>query len=75
MTAQQTNGASQSDRLERLRHSAAHIMAEAVSLLFPPVQLGIGPSIDGGFYIGNSHYGWSQPGAASGSLSARVDRS
>lgn len=50
MTAQQTNGAAQSDRLEQLRHSAAHIMAEAVSLLFPPVQLGIGPAIDDGFY-------------------------
>ena len=58
MTAQQTNGASQSDRLERLRHSAAHIMAEAVSLLFPPVQLGIGPSIDGGFYY---DFGLSRP--------------
>jgi len=58
LTAQQTNGASQSDRLEQLRHSAAHIMAEAVSLLFPPVQLGIGPPIDGGFYY---DFGLSRP--------------
>lgn len=58
MTAQQTNGAAQSDRLEQLRHSAAHIMAEAVSILFPPVQLGIGPPIDGGFYY---DFGLSRP--------------
>jgi len=58
LTARQTNDATQSDRLEWLRHSAAHIMAEAVSLLFPPVQLGIGPPIDGGFYY---DFGLSRP--------------
>ena len=50
MTAQQANSSADTDRLERLRHSAAHIMAEAVSLLFPEVELGIGPSIADGFY-------------------------
>ncbi len=50
MTAHQTNSSADTDRLERLRHSAAHIMAEAVSLLFPEVKLGIGPPIADGFY-------------------------
>jgi threonyl-tRNA synthetase len=36
--------------LERMRHSAAHVMAEAVLELFPETQLGIGPPIDDGFY-------------------------
>jgi len=38
------------ERLERLRHSAAHIMAEAVTEMFPDAKLGIGPPIDTGFY-------------------------
>ncbi len=38
------------DRLERYRHSAAHIMAEAVTEVFPEARLGIGPPIDNGFY-------------------------
>ena len=41
---------SQGDRLERLRHSAAHIMAEAVLSMFPDAKLGIGPPIETGFY-------------------------
>jgi threonyl-tRNA synthetase len=36
--------------LETLRHSASHVMAQAVLALFPGVKLGIGPSIDNGFY-------------------------
>ncbi len=36
--------------LDAMRHSAAHVMAEAVVGLFPDAQLGIGPSIDDGFY-------------------------
>ena len=36
--------------LDAMRHSAAHVMAEAVVALFPDAQLGIGPSIDDGFY-------------------------
>lgn len=31
-------------------HSSAHIMAEALEALYPGVKLGIGPSIDNGFY-------------------------
>jgi len=36
--------------LEILRHSTAHIMAQAVCRLFPDVKLGIGPTIENGFY-------------------------
>ncbi len=35
---------------EKIRHSAAHILAAAVKELFPKVKLGIGPAIDEGFY-------------------------
>ncbi|MEX2245820.1 MAG: threonine--tRNA ligase [Dehalococcoidia bacterium] len=38
------------DRLYRMRHSAAHIMAEAVLELFPEAKFAIGPPIDTGFY-------------------------
>ena len=31
-------------------HSSAHIMAEALEVLYPGVKLGIGPAIDNGFY-------------------------
>src|SRR3990170_5649502 len=41
---------SKEERLDRLRHSAAHIMAEAVVEMFPDAKLGIGPPIDTGFY-------------------------
>jgi threonyl-tRNA synthetase len=36
--------------LGAMRHSAAHVMAEAVVALFPDAQLGIGPAIEDGFY-------------------------
>ena len=36
--------------LDVLRHSAAHLMAQAVKRLFPSVQVTIGPTIAGGFY-------------------------
>ena len=39
-----------SDPLGRMRHSAAHVMADAVMRLFPGVKLGIGPAITDGFY-------------------------
>jgi threonyl-tRNA synthetase len=38
------------EQLERMRHSAAHIMAEAVQYLFPEAKFGIGPTIENGFY-------------------------
>lgn len=37
-------------RLRPLRHSASHIMAQAVLELFPEAKLGIGPAIEDGFY-------------------------
>ncbi|MFI6505506.1 threonine--tRNA ligase [Nonomuraea typhae] len=33
-----------------VRHSAAHVMAQAVQELFPEAKLGIGPPVDNGFY-------------------------
>jgi threonyl-tRNA synthetase len=36
--------------LARMRHSAAHVMAEAVLELFPDARLAIGPAIESGFY-------------------------
>ena len=33
-----------------LRHSAAHVMAQAVQELYPQAKLGIGPPIENGFY-------------------------
>lgn len=38
------------EALDILRHSTAHIMAEAVLELFPDAQFGIGPAIEDGFY-------------------------
>jgi threonyl-tRNA synthetase len=38
------------DQLERMRHSASHVMAEAVQYLFPGAKFGIGPTIENGFY-------------------------
>jgi len=42
--------AEQQDYRDRLRHSAAHVLAEAVTKLFPEAQLTIGPPIEDGFY-------------------------
>ncbi|MCX6711437.1 MAG: threonine--tRNA ligase, partial [Candidatus Woesearchaeota archaeon] len=36
--------------ISTLRHSASHVMAQAVKMLFPKVKFGIGPAIDDGFY-------------------------
>ncbi len=38
------------EALDIVRHSTAHVMAEAVKDLFPLTKFGIGPSIDDGFY-------------------------
>ena len=34
----------------RLRHSAAHVMADAVLKIFPEAKMGIGPPTQDGFY-------------------------
>jgi threonyl-tRNA synthetase len=36
--------------IQRMRHSAAHVMAEAVQELFPDAKFAIGPAIEDGFY-------------------------
>ncbi|MBL3807678.1 MULTISPECIES: threonine--tRNA ligase [Streptomyces] len=41
---------SSEDGLNILRHSTAHVMAQAVQELFPEAKLGIGPPVKGGFY-------------------------
>ncbi|MFA7007600.1 MAG: threonine--tRNA ligase [Elusimicrobiales bacterium] len=38
------------DPVETMRHSLAHVMAQAVTELFPGVKLAIGPAIENGFY-------------------------
>jgi threonyl-tRNA synthetase len=38
------------DALAVLRHSSAHLLAEAVTQLYPGVKLAIGPPIENGFY-------------------------
>ncbi|GAA5153069.1 threonine--tRNA ligase [Nocardioides marinquilinus] len=38
------------DGRDILRHSAAHVMAQAVQDLFPDARLGIGPPVENGFY-------------------------
>jgi threonyl-tRNA synthetase len=38
------------DALEIVRHSSAHLLAQAVKQLFPEVQVTIGPVIENGFY-------------------------
>jgi len=43
-------GRYEESELYRLRHTAAHVMAQAVLELYPGAKLGIGPPIDDGFY-------------------------
>ena len=38
------------DRLDRIRHSLAHLLAAAVLKEFPDAKLGIGPTVENGFY-------------------------
>lgn len=38
------------DRLYRIRHTTAHVMAEAVLQMFPDAKIAIGPPIENGFY-------------------------
>ena len=42
--------ANDAEGLSTIRHTASHVLAEAVKNLFPQVKLAIGPSIDTGFY-------------------------
>ena len=38
------------EHLQTVRHSLAHVMAEAISHLFPGAEFAIGPAIENGFY-------------------------
>lgn len=38
------------DALQIMRHSTAHLMAQAITRLYPNVKFGVGPAIDSGFY-------------------------
>lgn len=40
----------QKDQLHAMRHSLAHIMATAVTTLWPEAKLGVGPVVENGFY-------------------------
>ncbi|GHU12325.1 threonine--tRNA ligase [Spirochaetia bacterium] len=39
-----------SEKLELIRHSVSHVMAQAVTRLFPGTKVAIGPAIENGFY-------------------------
>ncbi|MBC7397788.1 MAG: threonine--tRNA ligase [Bdellovibrionales bacterium] len=41
---------SELNELETIRHSCAHIMAHAISRLWPEAKFGIGPTVEDGFY-------------------------
>ena len=41
---------SENEKLQVIRHSCAHVMAEAVKHIFPGTKIAIGPAIDNGFY-------------------------
>ena len=40
----------QKEHLDKLRHSASHVLAAAVLRLYPGTHLGVGPAIEDGFY-------------------------
>ena len=40
----------ENEKLQIIRHSCAHVMAEAILHLYPGTKIAIGPSIDNGFY-------------------------
>lgn len=42
--------AKSSEALELLRHSAAHVLAQALEDLYPGIEFGVGPAIENGFY-------------------------
>jgi len=54
--------------LDVIRHSAAHLMAQAVKRLWPETQITIGPVIENGFY-----YDFSRPGGFGAEDLARIE--
>jgi threonyl-tRNA synthetase len=61
-------GATEADGLHVLRHSAAHVMAQAVCDLWPGTRYAIGPAIEDGFY-----YDLELPGPITESDLARIE--
>ena len=47
---QQTAGSDLSELRKRIRHSAAHVMADVVTRMYPETRLAIGPPTEDGFY-------------------------
>jgi threonyl-tRNA synthetase len=45
-----SNGQSQGEQLYKIRHSAAHVMAQAVLEIYPQAKIAIGPPVENGFY-------------------------
>lgn len=52
--------ANDEEGLSAIRHTASHVLAEAVKNLFPDAKLAIGPSIDTGFYYDFDHEAFSR---------------
>jgi threonyl-tRNA synthetase len=48
--ANKSNESMADEKLHKLRHSTAHVMAQAVLDLFPTAKFAIGPAIENGFY-------------------------
>jgi threonyl-tRNA synthetase len=38
------------EKLDRMRHSAAHLMAAAIQSIWPEAKFGVGPTVKNGFY-------------------------
>ena len=50
MAYNSAEAANDAEGLAALRHSASHVMAQAIKRLYPSTKLAIGPSIADGFY-------------------------
>jgi len=50
VTAKSRDGQIDADALSMIRHSCAHVLAEAIQRLFPGTMLVYGPALDSGFY-------------------------
>ena len=61
------------DPLQVLRHSAAHLLAAAVTELYPDTKYGIGPAVQDGFYY---DFQFSKPASESdlGAIESRMRR-
>jgi len=50
MVKEHDKGDEEKEYLQKLRHSTAHVLAQAVKKVFPDAKLAIGPAIEDGFY-------------------------